>query len=226
VAVCLINGKEQGLDNSLSTLFKTDSLFKLNSFLEQAIDYSAFKASDVVVLNQLVDLSSGLMAELLKFRDGGGSIVFIPAQNANLVSYNEGFSILQLPNLALLDSSNLKVDKIELASKFYAGVFEKVNDRLNLPLVTKHYKLIKTSNIDFESILLLQNSDALLGLSKKSNSSVYLFSSPLNEKCTNFSKHALFVPTFYQICFGSLKSVPLSYHVSSTIQEKNLIYYV
>lgn len=217
VAVCLINGKEQGLDNSLSTLFKTDSLFKLNSFLEQAIDYSAFKASDVVVLNQLVDLSSGLMAELLKFRDGGGSIVFIPAQNANLVSYNEGFSILQLPNLALLDSSNLKVDKIELASKFYAGVFEKVNDRLNLPLVTKHYKLIKTSNIDFESILLLQNSDALLGLSKKSNSSVYLFSSPLNEKCTNFSKHALFVPTFYQICFGSLKSVPLSYHVSSNV---------
>lgn len=217
VSVCLINGKEQGLDNSLSTLFKTDSLFKLNSFLEQAIDYSAFKVSDVVILNQLVDLSSGLMAELIKFSNQGGSIVFIPAQNANLLSYNEGFSMLQLPNLTAIDSSNLKVDKIELASKFYSGVFEKVNDRLNLPIVTKHYKLLKSSNIDFESILLLQNLDVLLGVSKKSNSSIYLFSSPINEKCTIFSKHALFVPTFYQICFGSLRSVPLSYNVSSNV---------
>lgn len=217
VSVCLINGKEQSIDNSLSTLFKTDSLFKLNSFLEQAIDYSTFKTSDVVILNQLLDLSSGLMAELLKFRDKGGSIVFIPAQNPNLISYNQGFTMLQLPNLIAIDSSNLKIDKIEMGSKFFSGVFEKVSDRLNLPIVTKHFKILKTNNTDFETILALQNSDILFGVNKNSNSLIYVFSSPLNEKCTNFSKHALFVPTFYQICFNSLKSVPLFYQVSSNI---------
>jgi len=217
VSVCLINGKEQSLDNSISTLFKTDSLFKVNSFLEQSIDFNTFKTCDVIILNQLAELSSGLTSELLKFTEKGGSIVFIPAQNANLVSYNQSLSTLQMPNLQALDTGSLKVDKIEMASKFYAGVFEKVNDRLNLPLVTKHFKLTRSSNMDFETILQLQNADAMFGVSKKNNASVYLFSTPLNEKCTNFSKHALFVPTFYQVCFNSLRAVPLSYQASSNV---------
>lgn len=217
VSVCLINGKEQTQDNAIATLFKTDSLFKLNSFSEQAIDFGAFKTSDVVILNQLAELSSGLMAEVIKFNNTGGSVVFIPAQNANIPSYNQALTMLQMPNLVALDSSKLKVDKIELASKFYAGVFEKISDRLNLPLVTNHFKLARTNNMDFETILMLQNSDALFGLSRKDNALVYLFSVPLNEKCTNFPKHALFVPTFYQICFNSLKSVPLSYQASSNV---------
>ncbi|MDP1801526.1 MAG: VWA domain-containing protein [Bacteroidota bacterium] len=217
VSVCLISGKDQTQDNSIATLFKTDSLFKLNSFSEQAIDFGAFKTSDVVILNQLAELSSGLMAELLKFTNTGGSVVFIPSQNANIPSYNQGLNMLQMPNLVALDSSKLKVDKIELASKFYAGVFEKVSDRLNLPVVTNHFKVTRTNNMDFETILMLQNSDALFGLSRKDNALVYLFTVPLNEKCTNFPKHALFVPTFYQICFNSLKSVPLSYQASSNV---------
>ncbi len=217
VSVCLINGKEQTQDNAIATLFKTDSLFKLNSFSEQAIDFGAFKTSDVVIFNQLAELSTGLMAEVTKFTNTGGSVVFIPAQNANIPSYNQALTMLQMPNLVALDSSKLKVDKIELASKFYAGVFEKISDRLNLPLVTNHYKLARTNSMDFETILMLQNSDALFGLSRKDNALVYLFSVPLNEKCTNFPKHALFVPTFYQICFNSLKSVPLSYQASSNV---------
>ncbi len=217
VSVCLINGKEQTLNNPIATLFKTDSLFNLRSSLEQGIDYSAFKASDVIVLNQLSELSSGLMAELLKFTGNGGSIVLIPAQNPNLESYNQGLAMLQMPNLVSLDSSKLKVDKIEMASRFYAGVFEKVSDRLNLPLVTNHFKLAKTNKMDFETILVLQNPDPLFGVSKKNNANVYLFSAPLTESCTNFSKHALFVPTFYQVCFSSLRSVPLSYQVSSNV---------
>ncbi len=217
VSVCLISGKDQTQDNAIATLFKTDSLFKLNSFSEQAIDFGAFKTSDVVILNQLAELSSGLMAEVTKFTGTGGSVVFIPSQNANIVSYNQGLNMLQMPNLVALDSSKLKVDKIELASKFYAGVFEKVSDRLNLPVVTNHFKVTRTNNMDFETILMLQNSDALFGLSRKDNALVYLFTVPLNEKCTNFPKHALFVPTFYQICFNSLKSVPLSYQASSNV---------
>lgn len=217
VSVCLINGKEQTLNNSIATLFKTDSLFNIKTFLEQAIDYSAFKSSDVIILNQLTELSSGLMAELLKFTESGGSIVFIPSQNANITSNNTGLSMLQMPALLAIDSNDLKVDKIEMASRFYTGVFEKINDRLNLPLVTKHYKLARTNNMDFETILLLQNSDPLLGMSKKNNATIYMFSSPLTDNCTNFTKHALFVPTFYQVCFNSLKSVPLSYQVSSNV---------
>ncbi len=217
ISVCVINGKDQNLENSITNLFKSDSLFKSTIFSEQAIDFSMFKTSDVIFLNQLSELSSGLMTELLKFSEVGGSIVFIPSQNLSLINFNQSLSAFNLPNFITSDSSSLKVDKIESASTFYSGVFEKINDRMNLPTITKHFKLQAYSKMDFEGILTLQNSDVFFGESKKNNATVYLITSPLNEKCTNFSKHALFVPTLYQICFNSVKALPLFYNVSSNV---------
>ena len=217
ISVCVINGKDQNSENSITNLLKSDSLFKSTIFSEQAIDFSVFKTSDVIFLNQLTDLSSGLVTELLKVSEVGGSIVFIPSQNLSLINFNQSLSAFNLPNLTTSDSSSLKVDKIESTSAFYSGVFEKINDRMNLPTITKHFKLQTYSKMDFEGILTLQNSDVFFGESKKNNATVYLITSPLNEKCTNFSKHALFVPTMYQICFNSVKALPLFYNVSSNV---------
>jgi len=217
ISVCVINGKDQNSENSITNLLKSDSLFKSTIFSEQAIDFSMFKTSDVIFLNQLSELSSGLMTELLKFSEVGGSIVFIPSQNLSLINFNQSLSAFNLPNFITSDSSSLKVDKIESASTFYSGVFEKINDRMNLPTITKHFKIQTLSKMDFEGILTLQNSDVFFGESKKNNATVYLITSPLNEKCTNFSKHALFVPTLYQICFNSVKALPLFYNVSSNV---------
>lgn len=217
ISVCVINGKDQNSENSITNLLKSDSLFKSTIFSEQAIDFSMFKTSDVIFLNQLSELSSGLMTELLKFSEVGGSIVFIPSQNLSLINFNQSLSAFNLPNFITSDSSSLKFDKIESASTFYSGVFEKINDRMNLPTITKHFKLQTYSKMDFEGILTLQNADVFFGESKKNNATVYLITSPLNEKCTNFSKHALFVPTLYQICFNSVKALPLFYNVSSNV---------
>ena len=217
VSVSLINGKEQNTVNSFSSLFKNDSLFNFNSYSEQTIDYSAFKTSDVVILNQLSDLSSGLVSELVKFTTKGGALVIIPSLKINYEAYNLALSALKLPGFVSLDSAALKTDKIELASGFYTGVFEKTEDRLNLPLVNKHYTLTKTSRSDFEALAALQNGDIFLGRTRFNNALVYLFSSPLTESATNFNKHALFVPSFYQISFSSLQSVPLFYQSGSNV---------
>jgi len=217
VSVALINGREQNMTNSFSSLFNNDSLFKFNAFSEQTIDYNAFKTSDVLILNQLAELSSGLVSELTKFTGKGGAVVIIPSQKSNITSYNPALASLKLPLLVSLDSAALKADKIDLTSGFYDGVFEKTEDRLNLPLVNKHYSLSKTSRSDFEPLLSLQNGDALLGRGRLNNAVLYLFSAPLNDNCTNFNKHALFVPTFYQVCFRCLRSTPLSYQVSSNV---------
>ncbi|MDI1355611.1 MAG: BatA and WFA domain-containing protein [bacterium] len=217
VNITLINGAAQKSENSFSSLFRSDSLFYFRNFSELTIDYSSFKTSDILVLNQLRDLSSGLVAELLKFTAQGGAIVIIPALDANRDSYSQALAALQLPALTELDSVPQKSDKIEYASSFYKGVFEKVEERMNLPLVNKHFKLQKTSHTDFETILSLQNGDSFFGVTRFNNARLYLFSVPLNETCSNFTKHALFVPTFYQMSFSSLQAPPLFYPVSLNV---------
>jgi hypothetical protein len=215
IPVCLLNGRELKGPNPFEALFKGDSLFKLFSFSETAIDYSKFKSVDVIVLNQLSEISSGLHSELTKFLRQGGSVLIVPYQKANLNAYNAFFTDVQLPVFTALDTFMVKTEKIETAGKFYSGVFEKMEDRLNLPIVNKHFKLLKTSRSDFENILVLQNGDVLLGKSKQQNGLLYLFTSPFDQTSSNFSKHALFVPTVYRICFSSLKAPLLYYEVNA-----------
>jgi len=213
--VCVVNGKDQNDLNFFSSLFKNDSLFKLSILSEQSIDFNLFKTSDVLIINQLKELSSGLISELLKFKKRGGALVLIPSEGLSVANFNQALTALNLPVFQSLDSLPLKTEKIELNSEFYRSVFEKLDERLNLPLVNKHYPFNKNKFNDFEPLLLLQNGDAFFGRQRSENCFVYLFSSPLNESSTNFTKHALFVPTFYQIAFSSLSSFPLFYPVST-----------
>lgn len=223
IAVTLINGKSMKENKAFESLFKSDSLFSLSSFNEQAIDYGSFKASDIIILNELTDLSSGLYSEILKFLNQGGAVLIVPAKSSNQASYNQFLTSLQMPLLIGLDTFTLKSDKIEMANKFYTGVFEKMEDRLNLPVINTHFKLSKNSRSNFENILVLQNGDPLLGFNRFKNGLVYLSSAPFSSEGGNMSKHALFVPTIYRMCFNSLKSTPLFYEVNanSVLNLKN-----
>ena len=216
ISVNLINGKEESAFNAFSSLFKSDSLFSLITNNELTIDYSSFKKSDVLILNQLSEYSSGLISELIKYTNQGGAVLIIPSQNAETRSINTMLSALKLPLIGSMDTTALRTAKIEMANGFYDNVFEKMEDRINLPLVTKHFQLSK-NRVDFETVLSLQNGDDFFGFAKLNNASLYLFSAPLNEKTGNFTKHALFVPTLYRICFKAVKEIPLFYPVSSNV---------
>lgn len=221
--VTLINGQDQQENNPLTALFRGDSLFSFTAYPAQSIDYNVFKSSNVIVLNQLHELSSGLLAELVKFTAQDGALVIIPPLQADLPSYTAGLAALQLPALEALDSSAVKMERIDMDRGFYQGVFEKTNERMNVPLVNKHYALKKGGRSLFSALLTLQNGDVWLGVNKLNNSAVYLFTSPLSENATNFYRHALFVPTFYQVAFGSVKPGALFYNSGEqvTIQLKN-----
>lgn len=216
VAVALVNGKNIPANNSFFSLFSKDSLFKLESFSENLIDYGAFKRCDVLVLNQLSDMGSGLVSELRKFTEKGGSLVIIPPALAG-IGYNAALGSLGLPELTALDSTNTKIDNLNLASGFFEGVFEKMDDRLNLPSVTRHYSFKKTTRTDVDVLFSLQNGDPFLIAKKWNNASIYLLAAPLNEPFSNFNKHALFVPTLYRISFNSLRSAPLFYEAGSNV---------
>ena len=213
ISVTLINGKDLKKEESLSSLFIQDSLFKTLILNEQTIDFGSFRLSDVIILNQLTEISSGLLTELIKFSEKGGAIVIIPSEGIKNSNFNNALSAFNLPTIGQNDTSKLKTEKLE--SLFFKDVFEKNDPQMNLPLVYQHYFLIKKSQQDFESVLKLQNNDDFLVYTKFNRSKVYLFTSPLIEKATNFVKHAIFVPTFYQICFKSLIFGSLYYTAGS-----------
>jgi hypothetical protein len=70
----------------------------------------------------------------------------------------------------------------------YEGVFDKIDQRMDLPKVFEHFELTKTTNSNSQSLVLLQNGQSLLSLNPLGSGKIYLFSIPSDESCSNLLK--------------------------------------
>lgn len=215
IRLTLISGKDIKGENPFLNLLKADSLFELHSSNEQSVDYSSFEKSDALVLYGLSGLTSGMQSELFKFRRTKGCLFIIPAEKADLSSYNTLMSAFALPSIIGKDTQQVKTDLIEQKSDFFSGVFEKLDERVNLPLIQEHYKLNLTNRSSFEVLMKLQNGDPLLGRIEDQGNITYLSTDPMTDQSSNFVRHALFVPTMYRIGFSSLHAASLFYEVNA-----------
>lgn len=214
IRALVINGKESRTAGNFKSLMQNDSLFVFAENLETAIDYSLFSRLDVIVLNELSTLTTGLTSELQKFVNAGGSLVIFPARKADLNSYNEAFQNLQLPKISGLDTSNTRAQAINFEQGLYEGVFEKTDQRMDLPKVSEHYNFVQSSRSGARQILGLQNGNPLLAQYQVGSGKIYLFSVASDELASNFIRHALFVPTLIRISVLSLRPEPAYYRTS------------
>lgn len=215
VHVLVISGKDSKTSQNFESLMQQDSLFDYHKNNESAIDYSLFAKQNIIILNELTFISSGLTVELLKFINAGGSIMIFPNKKADLDSYNKAFQQLQLPQILKLDTVKLKTQRLVFEQGLYEGVFEKTSQQMDLPLVFNHFEFISQTKLVAEPILVLQNGSSLLSKFKNNNGNVYLFSSPSDASSSNFLKHALFVPTIIRASILSLKPSPIYYFTSN-----------
>lgn len=211
----VINGKESRTGGNFKSLMQNDSLFIYIENNEASIDYSLFSKLDFIVLNELSNITSGLTSELQKFISNGGSVVLFPNAKADLTSYNAAFQSLQLPQITILDTSNTKTQLINFEQGLYEGVFEKIDQRMDMPKVFEHYNFQQTTTRSLQNIISLQTNQPFLSQHNLGNGKVYLFSIPSDEKASNFLKHALFVPTMIKMAVLSLKPTPIYYKTAS-----------
>jgi hypothetical protein len=207
----VINGKDTKTAGNFRSLMQNDSLFIYKENNEASIDYSVFAQTNIILLNELSTLTSGLTSELQKFVNAGGSVVVFPSKKSDIASYNTAFQSLQLPQIIKLDTTNIKTQSINFEQGLYEGVFDKVDQRMDLPKVFEHFEFTKTTNSNSQGLVLLQNGQFLISLNTLGNGKMYLFSIPSDETSSNLLKHALFVPTLIKMSILSLKPSPVYY---------------
>ena len=223
IKALVINGKDTRTAGNFRSLMQDDSLFIYKENNESSIDYSLFTNTNIIVLNELSSLTSGLTSELQKFVSNGGSVVIFPNKKADLESYNGSFKNIQLPQLVKLDTTNTKTQSINFEQGLYEGVFDKIDQRMDLPKVYEHFEFAKTTNSNSQNLVLLQNNQFLISLNPLGSGKIYLFSIPSDETSSNLLKHALFVPTLIKMSILSLKPSPIYYKtaVNEAISLRN-----
>ncbi len=202
-------------DVYLNSLFGKDSAFVYYNLPENRLDYSAFNNFNLIVLNKLDKVSSGLSQELNRFAHNGGSVLVIPGTEIDFNNYMEFLLSLNAPYFTTIDTFQTKVSDINLQSQVFADVFESIPENIDLPKVSKHHNLRRQTNSLFEALLELQNGNIFLGAAPLGKGTVYLLTSPLDTEWSNFPKHAIFVPTLYKIALLSNPGYKLFHTIGS-----------
>ncbi len=213
VNILTINGTNKS--KYLSNLFNNDSLFKTTEMSDKNINYQAFSSNQVIILNAIQNISSGLQQEILSFVNKGGSLVFIPISN-NINNYKAFYSSIGI-NILNSDSTKNQVSTINDKSPFFKNVFQKIDDNPQYPQVNMSYNTTVTKRNIFDDLILTRNRNPLFTSIKQNKGKIYLFSFPFDEKYTNFTTHPLFVPIMYRICELSIYNSEICYNITPLV---------
>ena len=218
---------------ALSSIYSTDSIFNYSNYNVTQLDYSILKKSNLVVIYDIDKVNSGLSNTLKSFIDNGGSLLLFPSNTIDYDSYREFLSLLSVNYFTTKDTAKNKVREINLKHPVYANVFDgKPKGNLNLPIVSSHYLISKGTTAFKNNILTLKDGSPFLTEYKVGKGKIYLSTVSLDKETSNFTNHALFVPTLYNIALLSQKNYPL-FHIigsNSTLDlnriEKDNVYHI
>jgi hypothetical protein len=203
----------------LRALFNGISYFNLEEQFINQVQYQKFNDYQLIVLNDLVQISSGLSAELGKYIKGGGKVLVFPDQNADLTTYNSFISSINASPYISKQEQMAEVGNINLQEFIFKDVFEINRSNIKLPTVQSYYNLSQSGS-GGETILNFRNGSSYLEKFKIESGQLYLCASPLNEDMNNLVQNAeIFVPMLYKIAIA--KNIPdkISYTIGS---DKNI----
>jgi len=184
---------------AVKSIFGDDEFFDLKESSVNAVDYSLFKDLNLIVLQDLDKVSSGLNQELKKFIESGGSIVLLPGVNANVSNYNEFLLNMGANRMSKLVQKETKVQEINLDNYFFDGVFAQVPSNMDLPVVKQYFQFMGRSQSREERLLEMRNGDTFLSNYPVGNGQLYTYAVGTNKEMSNLSRHAIFVTSMLRI---------------------------
>jgi len=169
--------------------------------------------------------SSGLSQEFKRFTDNGGSLLIFPAAEIDALSYQQLSQQLNCCAYEEKETTDTRLEQLNIQHPLYADVFEKLPENIDLPQVFNYYNFSKKQQTRKEYILKMLNGKDFLIQTANGKGIIYQCAVPLDISWSNFPKHAIFVPTLFNIALYSQNTNKLFYTIGKdeAIVLKNII---
>jgi hypothetical protein len=210
-----INVMSIGKKNSFFPSIFTNDEFVFSHFSDSKINFNDIPKQQLIILNEIDIIPVSLSNVLDDFIKQGGSLIIIPSTSTDLNSYNSFFRSQNLGSISKNKRDSLKITTIHYDNPLFKNVFTKKIQNFQYPSVISNFK----ATFKGSPLLSYENATPFLSKLPSGNGSIYWFSSPINEKNSNFTNSPLIVPTLYNIGQSSLKIARPYY----TLQQKNTI---
>ena len=190
--------------------------FKMTNQSSGGVQYSQIPNYQMVVLNGLNQISSGLAAELGQYLKNGGNVLVFPAPSVDLSSYSNFFNTIQANNLNGFENAPREVSTLNLEEFIFKDIFTNKNANLKLPNTTGNYRL---TNRNGENIMTYRDGSSFITKNKIGQGNFYLCAAPLEDKYSTLARSGeVFVPMLYKMAISSGKESKISYTIGKDDQ--------
>lgn len=204
---------QSGNSPYLNALFKGNDIFSFKSQSVNQLDYTKLPQNQLIILNEIQSLSSGLAAELQQFVREGGSLLIFPAMEMTTATFNNFLKGLQVNTYTEVNTGEREIDYINVQQEVFKDVFEKIPQNLDLPFARRSFEMSHYSSTNEEIILRFRGGSSFLSKYNVGNGKLYMAAANLNIKNSNLPSHAVFVPMVYKIALVASKSGLLAYTI-------------
>lgn len=194
--VLLVGGEDAASDRDISAVFRGDSAYAFTTQPHGQLDLAALARQDLVVLNALPSIPSGLAGTLKEFVENGGSLAVFPGHGVDAASYRAALGQFGA-GFGVRDTARMKVERIDLQNPFYRDVFSSMPRNVDLPVVRERHAVAIPPAA--EALLRLQSGSAFLAAIPQGKGKLYVCAAPLGAEGGNFNRHALFVTSLLRM---------------------------
>ena len=209
INILVINGFQT--NKYLTNAFLGARYAHLENADARALDYSKFADYQLIVLNELDDVSSGLATELKSFADNGGNVLVFPAQNGDVNSYNALLQIFGAGALGPFEPNAREASQLNSEEFVFRDVYLNKSANLRLPATKGNFKLNPSTG---EHILTYRDGTALLAKYRAAEGALYFSAAPLNDQVNDLVRNAeIFVPMLFKMAIAGTKERQIAYTI-------------
>lgn len=207
---------DQGAPNpNLEAVFRNNAYFTLDHQPVGRVNYSLFQQYNLIILNDLNEISSGLSAELVKYMEGGGKVLLFPRANTDPQNFNAFLRMIPANTFGTYRQKEMKAGGINREEFIFRNVFEGTISNIRLPSVRGYYPLTKLQGRGEERLITFRNGDSFIAKYGKGAGQLYISTSPLNADDNDLVRNAeIFVPLLYKSAIATNISKPNAYTIS------------
>src|SRR5688572_3055809 len=131
----ILSINDLGPNRSVAAVFSDPNEFVLDQALLNNLAYGTFPDYDLIILNELKSVSTGLISVLSKYVSEGGKVLFIPSSSGSLEDYNAFMRSMGAAQLQPYSMQERHVGKINTDAFIYNDVFIRTRPNMRLPKV-------------------------------------------------------------------------------------------
>ena len=213
-AMKVLSINEKGRNQYMNAAFEGLSSFDLTNQGINKVIYGDFVDYNLIILNDLNSISTGLGSELAKYVSNGGNLLIFPGSLVKKENYNEFLNQMALDNIQQQSRDNRNVSKINTEEFIFDNVYLRSTRNVKLPNTSLNYIFSKYQSRGQQALLSYRDGSPFLMKYLLNNGNVYLCASPLNQKNNDLVANAeVFIPMLYKMGISSGKKKKTSYTI-------------